>query len=77
MHQITGFVTAVSGFERKPLCIQINCVSCADLEEFFKAVVFILSCIRSTNTSGAEQYLEAHVQRALVVMALNRLALPY
>lgn len=54
MHQITGFVTAVNCFERKPLCIQINCVSCANREEFFKAVVFILSRVHSPNTSMAE-----------------------
>lgn len=54
MHQITGFVTAVNCFEREPLSIQINCVSCANLVQFFKAVVFFLSWIHSPNTSVAE-----------------------
>lgn len=47
MHQITGFVRAVNCPERKPLSIQINRVSCANLLRFFRAVVFIWSRIHS------------------------------
>lgn len=54
MHQITGFVTAGSRSERNALCIQSNCVSCANLLEFSKAIVFILSRVDFANTSIAE-----------------------
>lgn len=43
-------------FERYALCIQINCVSCVNLLDFCKALVFILSQMHFTNTMCSSSF---------------------